>query len=223
VLGEGRGQEAVLATLGFSIAAIVLAGLLSGVASLGAARNLATPEPFLPSAAAPGLLRRWAWRAVVGATRVILIFLRAIPEYVWAFLLLNLLGVGAWPAVLALALHNAGILGKLFGETTENLEPHAPRALRALGASRLQIVLAAVFPLALGRWLLYFFYRWETCVREASVLGLLGFVSLGWYIQQSRAGVRYDEMVLFILLGSALILIGDLVSMTARALIRSSG
>ena len=67
---------------------------------------------------------------------------------------------------------------------------------------------------------MYFFYRWETCVREATVLGLLGFVSLGWYIQQARAGVRYDEMVLFVLLGALLILVGDLVSAAARALIR---
>jgi phosphonate transport system permease protein len=220
---EDKGATAVGSTVAMSVAAIVLASLLAALASLAAARNLACPEPFLPSAARPGALRVWLWRLVVAGTRLFLIFLRAVPEYVWAFLLLNLMGVGPWPAVAALALHNAGILGKLYAEVTENMEPATPRALRGLGATRLQIAVAAVFPINLGRYLLYFFYRWETCVREASVLGLLGFISLGWYIQQGRAAMRYDEMVLFVLLGVVIILCGDLISTLARLAVRRSG
>ena len=220
---EGKGADAVWSTVAMSVAAIVLAAVLAGLLSPAAARNLATAEPFLPGARPPRALVTWAWRGLVGLTRLLLIFLRAIPEYVWAFLLISLMGVGAWPAVAALALHNTGILGKLFAEVAENTEPETPRALRGLGASRLQIAAAAVVPHNLGRFLLYFFYRWETCVREASVLGLLGFVSLGWYIQQARAGMRYDEMVLFILLGVGTLVLGDLVSTGARAIIRRSG
>jgi len=220
---DGKWANAIGSTVAMSVAAIVLAALLAGIASLTAARNLACAEPFLPAARRVGVLRAWAWRGVVGLTRLFLIFLRAVPEYVWAFLLLNLMGVGPWPAVAALALHNAGILGKLFAEVTENMEPGVPRALRGLGATRLQIAVSAVFPINLGRYLLYFFYRWETCVREAAVLGLLGFVSLGWYIQQARAAVRYDEMVLFILLGVGIILCGDLLSTLARSAVRRSG
>lgn len=220
---QGTGGEAVLSTVALSVASICLAAALSVLLCLAAARNVATPEPFLPAARPPGPLSRCAWRAVVMVTRAFLIFARAIPEYIWAFLLLTMLGLGAWPAVLALALHNAGILGKLNAEVVENLEPHPLRALRALGASRSQIATTAILPAALGRFLLYFFYRWETCVREATVLGLLGFVSLGWYIQQARAGVRYDEMVLFVLLGAAIILVGDLTSAVARGLVRRAG
>ncbi|MHC4958861.1 MAG: PhnE/PtxC family ABC transporter permease [Planctomycetota bacterium] len=217
---HGKGGEAVLATVALSVAAICLAGLLGLLASLLAARNIATPEPFLPAARPPPTVQRVAWKAVVVVTRFALIFLRAIPEYVWAFLLVVLLGPEAWPAVLALGLHNAGILGKLYAEVAENADPHAPRALRAAGASRRQIAATCLVPEGMNRFLLYFFYRWETCVREATVLGLLGFVSLGWYIQQARAGVRYDEMVLFVLLGSAIILAGDIVSAVARGIIR---
>ena len=216
----GKGSEAVAATVALSVAAVCLAGLLGLAASLLAARNIANPEPFLPAARPAPMAWRLAWKAVVLATRFGLIFLRAIPEYVWAFLLVVLLGPEAWPAVLALALHNAGILGKLYAEVAENTDPHAPRALRAAGASRLQIAATCVVPEGMNRFLLYFFYRWETCVREATVLGLLGFVSLGWYIQQARAGVRYDEMVLFVALGSAIILLGDIVSAIARGIIR---
>jgi len=216
----GKGGDAMLATLAMSVLAICLAAVVGAALSLLAARNVASPEPFLPGARRPGAAARVAWRSVVVATRVFFIFVRAIPEYIWAFLFLTMFGLGAWPAVLALALHNAGILGKLDAEVVENLEPHSLGALRGLGAGRLQIACAAIFPAALGRFLLYFFYRWETCVREATVLGLLGFVSLGWYIQQARAGVRYDEMLLFVLLGSLLILGGDLVSGLARSIVR---
>ena len=215
-----RGIQAMLATLALSVAAIVLAGLMGGLLAMPAARNIATPEPFLPAPRRPSSALRNAWRAVAALTRLFLIFLRAIPEYVWAFLFLGLLGPGAWPVVLALAIHNTGILGKLNAEVIENLEPAPLKALRGLGASRTRIGIAAILPAALSRFLLYFFYRWETCVREATVLGMLGVVSLGYWVQDARARTHYDEMFLFILLGAVLILVGDAVSALARRSLR---
>ncbi|MDH3592972.1 MAG: ABC transporter permease subunit, partial [Planctomycetota bacterium] len=207
-------------TVALSIAAICLAGLFGGIASLLAARTLATPEPFLPGPRRPSRWMRFGWRFTCTGVRILLIFLRAIPEYAWAYLFKAMLGLTAWPAVLALAAHNGGILGRLNAEVVENLDPRTPRAMRALGAGRLQIAATALFPAALNRFLLYFFYRWETCVREATVLGLLGFVSLGWFITDAQVRTKYDEMVLFVLLGSAIILIGDLLSALARGLLR---
>jgi phosphonate transport system permease protein len=209
-----RGWDASKQTLALSVAAIVLAGGMGILLALPAARNVAAREPF--SKERPGL----PWRAVVVVTRLLLMFFRAIPEYVWAFLLLATLGQQAWPAVLALAIHNAGILGRLGAEVVENVEPAVPRALRELGATRLQVALAGVLPLVLPRFLLYFFYRWETCVREATVLGLLGFTSLGYWIADARARDRYDEMLVYVLLGAALVLLGDLVSAVTRAFVR---
>ncbi|MCA9751696.1 MAG: ABC transporter permease subunit, partial [Gemmatimonadetes bacterium] len=210
-----------LSTVALSVAAIVLAGLAASVLSLFGARNLAGPEPFAASPRPPGPIARTLHRSLVLAVRGFLILLRAIPEYVWAYLLLTLLGVGAWPAVLALALHNSGILGRLYAETIENLPGEGAATVRAIGATRAQLVPLAVLPRSLNRWLLYFFYRWETCVREATVLGLLGFVSLGWYIQDARAGARYDEMVAFVALGAVIILAGDWVSGRVRARLRT--
>jgi phosphonate transport system permease protein len=79
-----------------------------------------------------------------------------------------------------------------------------------------------MLPLVMPRFLLFFFYRWETCVREATVLGMLGIVSLGFYIQDARARQHYDVMVALIVLGSALVVIGDLVSAAAREAVRRS-
>ncbi len=212
--------RAMLDTAALAVVAIVLAGACAALLALPAARNWAAPEPFLPGPAPPRRITRLAWGAVVAITRFLLIFSRAVPEYVWAFVLLPLVGLGPWPLILALAIHNAGILGRLNAEVVENSPPGTLRALRAAGASRSQIAAAALVPAHAGRGLLYLFYRWETCVREATVLGLLGFVSLGWYVQQARAASRYDEMVQWVALGAVLILAGDVVSGLVRRRLR---
>jgi phosphonate transport system permease protein len=217
-----KGWLAVATTLSVSVAAIGLAGLGGVLLSLPAARSLAAPEPYLPHAAAPARFARAGWGLLVAATRTGLMFLRAIPEYVWAFLLIATLGPVPWAAVLALAVHNTGILGKLNAEVIENLEPAPMAGLRALGAGRAQIAIAGVLPAIVPRFLLFFFYRWETCVREATVLGMLGIVSLGYFVQDARARQQYDVMFALILLGSAVVLLGDLVSVVARATVRRS-
>jgi phosphonate transport system permease protein len=217
---EKKGWEATQTTFSISVVAIILAGAASLVFLLPASRNVASPEPFLPAGSQPGVRRRWTWHVLVTVVRSGFIVARAIPEYIWAFLLIAMLGPGAWPAILALAIHNFGILGKLGAEVVENLDPATPRALRGQGLSRAQIGLVAVFPMSLPKWLLFFFYRWETCIREATVLGMLGIMSLGYLVQDARVRDTYDEMLLFILLGAMLVLIGDLVSAMTRRWVR---
>lgn len=218
-----RGFEAALVTLAISIVAIVLAGFGAAAASLLASRSLSTPQPYLCATREPGAVRRFGWWSTVQATRWLLLFLRAIPEYVWAFLLVAMIGPSAWPAILALAFHNFGILGKLDSEVIENLETARLAALRGLGAGRLQIAAFGVAPAVFGRFLLFFFYRWESCVREATVLGLVGVVSLGFWIQDARARHQVDTMFFLILLGAAIVLVGDLVSTLARRWVRRAG
>lgn len=210
-----RGLWGSVQTLAISVLSIGLAATGGLLLAPFAARNLAARHPFELRRTGEG-----AWRAATWLARAFLIFLRAIPEYVWAFLLLAMLGPSAWPAVLALAIHNAGILGKLGAETIENLDAAPLRSLSWLGGRRSQIALFAVTPLALTRFLLYFFYRFETCVREATVLGLLGVVSLGYWIQDARARHFYDEMLFFVALGAGIVLLGDVLSALARAFLR---
>lgn len=226
-----RGWEAMAATLWIATLAIVLSGIAGLLLAPLGARSLMSADPYLIETEGEGSssgagrttwFPTWfpAWRALSRATRLGFIGLRAIPEYVWAYLFLAMLGPSAWPAVLALAIHNTGILGRLGSETIENIDRAPLRSLRMLGASRSQLALGAVFPLALPRYLLYFFYRFETCVREATVLGMLGVVSLGYWIGDARARGHYDEMLFFVALGSGLVLLGDLASQLARGLLR---
>ena len=217
-----RGLHASLATLAIAVLAIALAGAFAALAAPWATRTLAKPEPYV-HAARQRPIASALWSALRGVLRSVFVLMRAIPEYVWAFLLLAALGPNAWPAVLALAVHNAGILGRLGSETLENLDARPLTALRALGASRAQISWAALRPLAFPRALIYFFYRFESCVREATVLGMLGVASLGYWIQDARTRGRYDELLVFVALGSLLILIADATSQVVRrALERSS-
>jgi phosphonate transport system permease protein len=215
-----KGLEATITTLAISLAAIFLAGCGGAILSILAARTFAAPSPFLPALRSAAWPLRAFWGAVVSGSRIFMIFVRAIPEYIWAFLFLALLGPVAWPLVLALAVHNMGILGRLGAEVVENTETPPLTSLRALGATRLQLIVAAIFPLAFSRFLLFFLYRWETCVREATVLGMLGISSLGFWIQDARARNHYDEMFFLILLGAGLVLLGDLASAAAREWIR---
>ena len=218
-----RGAEAALVTAAISVLAIVLAGAFSWLMAPLAARSVANCEPFLGPATrcTPAAARAWALLRFLA--RALMVLLRAIPEYLLAFLLLAVLGPEtAWPAVLALALHNSGILGRLGAETIENLDPEPLRSLRVIGAPRRAVLVAGVFPLALGRYLLYFFYRFETCVREATVLGMLGVVSLGYWIQDARAKQYYDEMLFLVLLGAGMVLAADLISFAARRALRGT-
>jgi phosphonate transport system permease protein len=143
-----------------------------------------------------------------------------VPEYVLAFFLLAMVGPGAWPAVLALAIHNAGILGRLGAEVVENLEAGPLRAMAGLGARRSILVAMGAFPLALGRFLLYVFYRFETCVREATVLGMLGILSLGYWIREARSRGEHDVMLFHVVLGGLLVLVADLASGLLRRRLR---
>jgi phosphonate transport system permease protein len=217
-----RGLAAAGATIAISMLAIVLAAAGAALLCLPAARNFAEPDAFSVSLRPPPPAKRALWRSLMTGSRAVFVFARAVPEYIWAFLLLILLGPSAWPAVLALAIHNAGILGKLASEVIEDLDHGPLAALHAAGASRSQIAITAIFPLVFNRTLLFFFYRWETCVRDATVLGLLGIVSLGYWIQDARARNHYDEMFLLVLIGAALVIVADVVSAIARGSVRRS-
>jgi len=213
------------ATLLLSIVAAGIAGALALLSIGGAARNLATPEPFagVGGKASGSRLSRFFWNSVVVLVRGAQILGRALPEYILAFLLVGLLGLGYWPAILALTIHNGGILGRLGAEVVENAPRPTPDALRSLGAGRGQLQWLGLFPTLLGRFLVFFFYRWETCVREASILGFVGVTSLGLYIQDARARDLYDEMMVVVLAGAVLVLIGDLVSSAVRRKLGGAG
>lgn len=119
--------------------------------------------------------RAWA-RAPM---RLVLNALRSIPELVWAALLLISAGLGPFAGTLALALHTAGVLGRLFAEAIENAPAGPADALRAQGVDPLRVFLYATLPQVLPQLLSYTLYRWENNIRAAAVLGVVGAGGLG--------------------------------------------
>jgi len=217
---ETSGNDALWKTLAIAVAAVAAAALLGLIAMFPAARTFATAQPLLPDPRPPAWLARNAWRALRLGVRAALVFVRSVPEYVWAFLCVAILGPTGWVGVLALAIHNSGVLGRLGAEVVENMAVAPAAALRGLGASRTIIAVSAGVPTVLSRYVLYVFYRWETCVREATILGTLVPGTLGWMVTVYRTRRWHDRVLYFILLGAVLILLGDLVSALARRFVR---
>ncbi len=114
-----------------------------------------------------------------GATRLLLNALRAVPELVWAALLLIAAGLGPFAGTLALALHTTGVLGRLFAEALENAPAGPADALRAQGVGKTGVLLYATLPQVLPQLLSYTLYRWENNIRAAAVLGVVGAGGLG--------------------------------------------
>jgi phosphonate transport system permease protein len=112
-------------------------------------------------------------------TRLLLNALRAIPELVWAALLLICAGLGPFAGTLALAAHTTGVLGRLFAESLENAPPGPAAALRAQGVGDGRLFLYATLPQVLPQLMSYTLYRWENNIRAAAVLGVVGAGGLG--------------------------------------------
>ena len=113
------------------------------------------------------------------AVRFVLNLLRSVPELVWAALMVLAAGLGPFAGVLALALHTTGVLGRLFGETLENVPRAAERALRESGSGAVSAFAYGSLPLVWPQWLAYGLYRWEMNIRMAGVLGFVGAGGLG--------------------------------------------
>lgn len=211
--------DAVLPTVAMAAAAMVLAAGLGALSALLASRRLTQPDPWVPDQYT-GRGHRVLWSVFGTVVRFGLVCIRAIPTYIWAYILLLLLGLGAWPAVLAIALHNGGILGRLGAELIDDLPPNVASAVWGGGASRWTVSALVLAPQAIGRALLYFFVRMETAIREATVLGMLGFVSLGWFVADARVRMRMDLMMLYVGLAVLTVILIDVMSIAVRRRIR---
>ncbi len=144
-------------------------------------------------------------------SRLLLNALRSVPELVWAALMVLAAGLGPFAGTLALALHTAGVLGRLFAEALENAPAEPAQALRQAGAGPLAAFCYGTLPGVLTQWLSYTLYRWENNIRMAAVLGFVGAGGLGQMLyftlslfQQSRAASVILAMLVLVLLVDAL-------------------
>ncbi len=112
-------------------------------------------------------------------SRLLLNLLRSIPELVWATLTVLAVGLGPFAGTLALALHTAGVLGRLFAEALENAPRTPARALMEKGTPAALVFVYGTLPCVWPQFLAYILYRWETNIRAAAILGFVGAGGLG--------------------------------------------
>jgi phosphonate transport system permease protein len=143
--------------------------------------------------------------------------LRTIPEIVWALMFVFMVGLGPFPGVLALGVHTGGVLGKLFGEVLEDVDPGPLEALQATGASRLRILVYGILPQALPQFVSYALYRWEVNIRAAAVMGFVGAGGLGQRIHVAINLFHEHQLLTLILVVYLLVTLVDALSAYLRA------
>lgn len=141
---------------------------------------------------------------------------RAINEIVFALLFVVAVGLGPLAGVLAIAVHNVGVISKLFSEAVEAIDPRPVEGIRATGANRLQEVLFGVIPQVAPLWSSYMLYRFETNVRSATVLGIVGAGGVGQSLYESIRSFQYGPTAAIILIVIATVMLIDVISARLR-------
>jgi phosphonate transport system permease protein len=188
----------LLDTLAMSVAGTALAVMLSLPLALLAAPNT-TPNP---------VVYRFA--------RVVLAALRSVPEIILGILFVAIVGFGALPGVLALALHSTGMVAKFYAESIEHVDPKPLEAANAAGASRFQVITHAVLPQVLPQLADITIYRWEYHFRASAVLGIVGAGGIGFELMAALRLIKYDEVSAILLSILACVLVVDSIGAALR-------
>lgn len=193
-----------MATVGMTLAlaaAIPLSILATGrlsISSLGRTRMGRGPQ----------LLRQ--------ILRGLLVFLRSVPELVWALLLVRIVGLGPTAGVLAIALTYCGMLGKVYAEILEASDAHASDSLLKNGSGRLAALCYGALPTAASELLSYTVYRWECAIRGSVVMGFVGAGGLGQRMDESMKMLAGGELATMLLVFVVLVAAADGLSKMLR-------
>jgi len=146
--------------------------------------------------------------------RIVLVVVRSTPEYMLVYVLLQLLGPSMLPAIIALSLHNGAIVGYLMGRHADALSyrPDAPKGLNLYAYETV--------PRLYGQFLAYVLYRWEIILRESAIFGILGILTLGYYVDAAIAEIRLDVAMVLIIATALLSMSVDALSRGLRRRLR---
>lgn len=201
-----------LETLEMSIMAIGFSTIVAFITVLPAARNIANGSLTLK--------KKWYNWILYGFIRLLYIFSRSVPELVWAMMIIFIFKPGILPGAIALALHNFGILGKLWAEVVEDMDPRPIRNLATAGASKIEILFYGIIPMVLPRFLTYILYRWEVIMRTTIVVGFVGAGGLGMEFKLAMSYFDYTQITLLLLCYMILVIIADFASETTRKTVK---
>lgn len=141
---------------------------------------------------------------------------RAINEMVFAMLFIVAVGLGPFAGVLALWIHTTGALAKLYSEAVEAIDPRPVEGVRATGATSIEEIVYGVIPQVLPLWISYSLYRFESNVRSASVVGMVGAGGIGVVVYEVIRGFEYAQTCAVMLIIVVVVSVIDLVSAQIR-------
>jgi phosphonate transport system permease protein len=185
-------------TVAIAMWGTLLAILIAVPLGLLGARNLA-PHP-----------------AIYFAARRVMDVLRAVNEFVFALMFVTAVGLGPFAGMLALGIHTGGVLGKLLSETIEAIDPGQVEGVAAVGAGRLHVIAFGVVPQVLPNFLSYVLLRFESDIRSASVIGMVGGGGIGFFLWDTIRAFNDRESATVILLIVLMVMAVDLVSSRVR-------
>jgi phosphonate transport system permease protein len=177
------------------------------IAVWGTALAVVTAVPMALMASA-NLVPWWIYQP----TRRLMDATRAINEMVFAMLFVVAVGLGPFAGVLALWVHTTGVLAKLFSEAVEAIDPQPVEGIRSTGASALHEIVYGVIPQVMPLWISFALYRFESNVRSASVVGMVGAGGIGVVLWEIIRGFQYAEtcaVMLIIVVSVSLIDLGS--------------
>ncbi|HSW19522.1 MAG TPA: phosphonate ABC transporter, permease protein PhnE [Ramlibacter sp.] len=158
--------------------------------------------------------------AVFHFTRQVLNVTRGINEIILALIFVAAVGLGPFPGVLALALHGAGMLGKFFADSIEEIDQGPIEALRSTGAGPIQTIIFGVIPQVVTAWIAVILYRFETNLRQATVLGMVGAGGIGFELVGSMKLFQYNDTATCILVIVVMVMAADFISSRLRGWIQ---
>jgi phosphonate transport system permease protein len=148
---------------------------------------------------------------------------RAVPTLVYALIFVFAFGLGALPGMLAIMVHSAGALGKLFAEVNENVDPRSVEGVQAAGASWWQTMRYGVSPQVMPNYASYALLRFEINVREAAVLGFVGAGGIGEELLIAVRQFIYPEISAIVLMIVATVAVIDIVCEKLRSRLMGGG
>jgi phosphonate transport system permease protein len=141
---------------------------------------------------------------------------RAINEMVFAMLFIVAVGLGPFAGVLALFVHTTGTLAKLFSEAVEAIDERPVEGIRAMGGHKMAEVVYGILPQVMPLWLSYSLYRFESNVRSASVVGMVGAGGIGVVLYEVIRGFQYAQTCAVLLMLALTVTLIDMFSAWLR-------
>lgn len=200
----------ILNSMLFALAESVMLALMATIISI--------PFAFVLSFfAAQNLMRKhWYGRLVYYLNRTIATIFRSIEAIVWAIIFSVWVGIGPFAGMLALMIHSVASLVKLYSEQIESIDNGPVEAIKATGASTLQVWRFAVVPQILGPFLAFTIYRWDINVRMATIVGFVGGGGIGLALQQQQQMLAWRNVGVIMWLIAIVVWVMDIVSAKIR-------